>query len=205
MTARDVARRERTLLCGLFDDLGPQAPTLCAGWTARDLAAHLYVREREPLAAAGLVLRPLARLTEARMHTVAQRPWADLVDSLRAGPPAPMSWVEGQANLIEFVVHREDLRRAARTPAPEDRDAQTLDIIWERLRSAAPLLFRGRAVTLRCDGRVDITTRSGTAARVVLTGQPVDILLVATGREAAVDIAGDLDAVSAFKAQRRSI
>ncbi|HAP89500.1 MAG TPA: TIGR03085 family protein, partial [Arthrobacter bacterium] len=26
---------------------GPDAPTLCRGWRTRDLAAHLYLRERK--------------------------------------------------------------------------------------------------------------------------------------------------------------
>ncbi|MFN7150135.1 MAG: maleylpyruvate isomerase N-terminal domain-containing protein, partial [Microthrixaceae bacterium] len=42
------AQIERRQLCDLFDELGPDVPTLCEGWTARDLAAHLVVRERRP-------------------------------------------------------------------------------------------------------------------------------------------------------------
>ena len=40
------ARGERTALCDLLDRLGPEAPTLCTGWTTYDLAAHLALRER---------------------------------------------------------------------------------------------------------------------------------------------------------------
>ena len=40
--------RERAQVCLRFDELGPDAPTLCEGWTTFDLAAHLVVRERNP-------------------------------------------------------------------------------------------------------------------------------------------------------------
>ncbi len=45
----DIDQRERAELCDLFDELGPDAPTLCGDWTTADLAAHLVVRERNPL------------------------------------------------------------------------------------------------------------------------------------------------------------
>ena len=37
--------RERLELCDLLLELGPDAPTLCEGWTTADLAAHLVLRE----------------------------------------------------------------------------------------------------------------------------------------------------------------
>jgi hypothetical protein len=40
---------ERAQLSDLFDELGPQAPTLLEPWTTRDLAAHLVLRERDYL------------------------------------------------------------------------------------------------------------------------------------------------------------
>lgn len=40
------AKRERLLLADLLEAAGPDAPTLCEGWNARDLAAHVVVRER---------------------------------------------------------------------------------------------------------------------------------------------------------------
>ena len=54
------ARPEREALCDLLTDLGPEAPTLCAGWRTRDLAAHLVLRERRPDAAPGILLPLLA-------------------------------------------------------------------------------------------------------------------------------------------------
>ena len=56
MKATDVARQERQELCDLLLEVGPEAPTLCAGWTTRDLAAHLVVRESRPVAAVGIIV-----------------------------------------------------------------------------------------------------------------------------------------------------
>src|ERR1700679_1180823 len=54
---------ERLALAALLDQTGPDAPTLCAGWQTRDLAAHVVVRERRPDAGAGMIGGPLAGYT----------------------------------------------------------------------------------------------------------------------------------------------
>jgi uncharacterized protein (TIGR03085 family) len=51
-----LARPERAALLDLLTGVGPDAPTLCEGWTTHDLAAHLVVRERRPHAVPGLVV-----------------------------------------------------------------------------------------------------------------------------------------------------
>ena len=49
------AKSERAELCDLFDRVGPDAPTLCQGWATHDLAAHLWIRETDPVGVSGLV------------------------------------------------------------------------------------------------------------------------------------------------------
>lgn len=39
-----LATTERSAICDAFLAAGPDRPTLCAGWTTRDLLAHLLVR-----------------------------------------------------------------------------------------------------------------------------------------------------------------
>ena len=65
-----LASRERAALCDLFDQVGPDAPTLCEGWDTRDLAAHLHLRETSPLAV-GILLSPLAGAMERRQREMA--------------------------------------------------------------------------------------------------------------------------------------
>ena len=81
------ARAERAALCDLFLEVGPDAPTLCGGWTTRDLAAHLVVRERRPDAAPGIVSRVLAGHSEKVRIAETERPWPELVERVRSGPP----------------------------------------------------------------------------------------------------------------------
>ena len=45
------AQKERERLAELFLEVGPDAPTLNEGWTTRDLAVHLLIRESKPAAA----------------------------------------------------------------------------------------------------------------------------------------------------------
>ena len=52
---KNYAQIERQELCDLFESVGPDHPTLCEGWTAADLAAHLVLRENS-LKAFGLVV-----------------------------------------------------------------------------------------------------------------------------------------------------
>ena len=78
------AKSERAELCDLFDKVGPHAPTLCEGWDTHDLAAHLWIRETDPVGASGIVAKPLSSLYERRMAEIKQRwEYAELVDRVR--------------------------------------------------------------------------------------------------------------------------
>ena len=50
-----IAQDERAGLAADLSRLGPDAPTLCKGWTARDLLTHLLLRENDPLAILSLI------------------------------------------------------------------------------------------------------------------------------------------------------
>ena len=109
------AATERAHLGDALEAAGPHAPTLCAGWTALDLAAHLVVRERRPDAAAGIVLHPLAGWGERVRQRYAARPFAELVELVRTGPPRTSPFalpgVDAAVNLGEHFVHTEDVLR----------------------------------------------------------------------------------------------
>ena len=66
--------QERLELCNLLDELGPSVPTLVGVWTAHDLAAHIVLRERHPVAGLCLVLPgPFQRFAEWRRTQLAQK------------------------------------------------------------------------------------------------------------------------------------
>src|SRR5689334_9042684 len=100
------ARQERSALCATLDAVGPDAPTLDEGWTARDLAAHLVLRETRLDASLGIVVAPLAGWTERVQAGIARTAWPQLVARLRSGPPRwspyALEPVAERANLVEF-------------------------------------------------------------------------------------------------------
>ena len=113
MNALPLARRDRLALCDLFDELGPDARTLNEGWTTADLAAHLVARDRRPDSVPGLVVPVLAAWSEHVRHGVLRRPYTDIVENLRTGPPrwSPLRRPAADriGNTHEFFVHYEDV------------------------------------------------------------------------------------------------
>jgi len=208
-SAQAVARRERELLCSAFERLGPDAPTLCDGWRTRDLAAHLIARESRPDAAAGLVIPALRDRLNNVMTTIGAKPWPELVNLVRNGPPAwsPMRYTEGLANLVEFVVHREDVLRAQGEPTLEDRDRDTMSVLWQRVNMSAALMFRHDAVDIVCPDFGHWRSRRSRSGMLTatITGSPVEVLLLATGRPHRCSIDGDPQARAEFEQRRRAI
>lgn len=208
-SAQAIARRERELLCNAFDQVGPDAPTLCEGWRTRDLAAHLIVREARPDAAVGLVIPALRHRLANAMATIAAKPWSELVNLVRSGPPtwSPMRYAEGLANVVEFVVHREDVLRAQGQPTLEDRDRETMSVLWQRVNMSAPLMFRHDAVDIVCPDFGHWRSRRSRSGlpTVTVTGSPVEVLLLATGRPHHCTIDGDSQVCADFQQRRRAI
>ena len=81
----NYAQAERQALCDTALRIGPDAPTLCDGWTVKDLLAHLAMRERRP-EAVGILLPQARDLAERTRARYALRPFEDLVDMVRRGP-----------------------------------------------------------------------------------------------------------------------
>ncbi|MFH8980348.1 TIGR03085 family metal-binding protein [Streptomyces varsoviensis] len=197
------AKRERLLLADLLETAGPEAPTLCDGWTARDLAAHVVVRERRADAAGGILIKPLAARLERVQAEFASKPFAELVQLIRTGPPrmSPFSLkqVDEASNTVEFYVHAEDVRRAAPEWTPRELDPVFEDALWSRLERMARVLGRKSPVGLvlrRPDGRTAVANRSTPV--VTVTGEPGELTLFAFGRQEAarVEVEGDKDAVA---------
>lgn len=204
------AKRERLLLADLLETAGPDAPTLCEGWTTRDLAAHVAVRERRPDAAGGILIKQLAPRLDRVMAEYADKPYEELIQLIRTGPPrfSPFSIkpVDEMSNIIEFYVHTEDVRRAQPDWSPRELDPVFQDALWSRLERTARLLGRGLPTGLvlrRPDGQTAVAQR-GTPV-VTVTGEPSELVLFSYGRQSAakVDLDGDQDAIAKLHATKQ--
>jgi uncharacterized protein (TIGR03085 family) len=200
------AQRERLLLADLLEMVGPNAPTLCDGWKARDLAAHVVVRERRSDAAAGIVIKALAPRLERVQAEFAAKPYEELLQLIRTGPPRlspyALKQVDEAANTVEFFVHTEDVRRAQPDWTPRELDPVFADALWARLERAARMLGRRSPVGLVLrlpDGRTAVAHR-GTPV-VTATGDAGELTLFAFGRQdaARVELDGDVDALAKLR------
>lgn len=204
------AKRERLLLADLLETSGPDAPTLCEGWRTRDLAAHVVVRERRPDAAGGTLIKQLASRLDRAMEEYAAKPYEELLQLIRTGPPRfspfALKQLDEAANTVEFYVHTEDVRRAQPDWAPRVLDPVFQDALWSRLDRTARLLARTAPTGLvlrRPDGRTTVANR-GTPV-VTVTAEPAELLMFAFGRQstAQVDLEGEPEAIEKLRAGKQ--
>ncbi|MEV6649720.1 TIGR03085 family metal-binding protein [Streptomyces sp. NPDC051219] len=197
------AKRERLLFADLLEAAGPDAPTLCEGWKTHDLAAHEVVRERRPDAAGGLLLGVLKPRLERVQAEYAAKPYEELIQLIRTGPPRmspyALKQIDEAANAVEFYVHAEDVRRAQPDWTPRELDPVFADVLWKRLEKAARILGRKSPVGLvlrRPDGQTAVAHR-GTPV-VTVTGEPGELTMFTFGRQnaARVELEGDKDAIA---------
>jgi uncharacterized protein (TIGR03085 family) len=189
------AASERTRLCAVARQVGPDAPTLCGGWTVRDLVVHLVVREGSP-AAVGIMLRPLSGLLDRASRRLGGREFDELVEQVRNGPPvwSPFALPKlGQLfNLLELFVHHEDIRRAQPEWQPRSLSRRDEDAIWRAARHA------GRGLVAKSGAGVGVLAeRTDTGEQVALSrstpvvtvrGLPSELTLFLFGRKAQAQV-----------------
>ena len=207
-----LAHSERAALADLFDELGPDQPTLCEGWDTQDLLIHLLIRERRPDAAIGTYVKPFSGWTDKVAAEYAKRPWGELVQEYRSGPPVwnPSGWgkLDELTNGGEMFIHHEDARRGRPGWEPRDLDPASVAELEKMLGSGMSKLalrkFPVGIVAELPDGR-RIPLKSGEPAANV-TGEPGEIIMWMSGRDAAkVTFTGDEEAVSALHAGSRGM
>lgn len=203
-----AAQRERAALVQTMVGVGPDAPTLCDGWTTRDLAAHLVIRERRLDATPGIMVPFLAGYTQkVQDKLVRSKSWDDLLALVSSGPPlySPFKFLDPLANLGEMFIHHEDVRRAADGWQPRVLDSSTAGL----LRRQVGLM--GRLMLSKMPARVVLASpageqiaRAGRGDTVTVTGDPQELLLFVAGRDAVrVGFDGDPHAIAAVQAAPR--
>jgi uncharacterized protein (TIGR03085 family) len=204
-----AAQRERHALVATMSETGPDAPTLCEGWTTRDLAAHLVVRERRLDAAPGIAIPLLAGYTDkVQRQTATSTGWDELVDKISSGPPllSPFKLLDAVANMDEMFIHHEDVRRAQAGWEPRTLDADTIAALRR------PLGMMARLTMAKVPARVTLMTPDGEAVAAVgrgpeltVTGDIGELTLFIAGRDEAQLTFSDAQAAQAVRAARRGL
>lgn len=102
------------------------------------------------------------------------------------------------ANIVEFYVHTEDVRRAQPDWSARELDPVFADALWSRLERSARLLGRKLPVGLvlrRPNGQTAVAHR-GTPV-VTVSGEPGELTMYLYGRQASakVELDGEQDAI----------
>jgi uncharacterized protein (TIGR03085 family) len=203
------ARHERAALADVLDELGPDAPTLCTGWTTKDMAAHVYVRERRLDASLGVLpLGPLSAYTERVMaSTLRTLGYDEIVRRFRVVPPhLRLGPLDELMNTGEYFIHTEDVRRPNGLPAremPEEFERA----IWARVSRLARLSFRRADVAVHLEPTVGSSVVAGdtsAAEAVELRGRPSELLLLSYNRtaDAEVEFRGEPAAVERLRSTK---
>lgn len=201
---------ERQALAETFRTTDPDAPTLDEGWTVRHLLAHLVQRDQDLV---GNTKDHLSRRPPGeeeglgRLVDTARTPegYEKLRQRFLTGPPrwSPLSWAGDRLNLLEYVVHHEDVRRGdLGAVAPRTLPDGQLLALWRQLPTIARLTYRRAPVGVTLEWpnhQVYVVKRAEPG--VVLRGQPVELALYATGRRGAAEVGvfGDDAAVKQFE------
>jgi uncharacterized protein (TIGR03085 family) len=205
-----VAADERRALCDLFEQVGPDVPTLCGDWRTRDLAAHLVLRDRRPDAAAGIMIKPLAGYTEKVQGGYAAKPWDELVGLVRTGPPGwspfAIPALGEVVNGAEYFVHHEDVRRGRPGWEPRPSDPARDAAAWSTVGRLGRMAYRRSpvGVVLRRPDGTEATVKRGPTT-VTVIGEPGELLLHTFGRtEVQVTYEGDQHAIAVVQGLDRS-
>ncbi|WP_448855354.1 TIGR03085 family metal-binding protein [Corynebacterium camporealensis] len=193
---------ERSKLARFLHDLGPDAPTLCEGWTTRDMAAHLWVRENRPDAIAGMFISPLSERLDKVQSEVTQRDYDKVVNEWGRGPTGVNPWrvLDSKGNFAEHFIHHEDVRRANGQEEPRDFSRVVNKQMHSTLEKLAKAMLRKskQPVVLHPEGfpRIVAADRNGVSEKgsavVAVHGEVGELLLWVYGRDAAhVRIDGD--------------
>jgi uncharacterized protein (TIGR03085 family) len=167
--------RERQGICDLLTELGPEAPTLCEGWTTADLAAHLVLREH------------FHRWSDSQRAAEKAKGFPAMIARLRAGAPL-VPWrvprLRNVFNGLEYFIHHEDVRRAnggAPRPASDDLEALCWRMTGFTARRVARRIRPFGLALVRPDGQ---RRTYGSGSMATLTGPASELVLYLNGRRA---------------------
>ena len=158
----------------------------------------------------GIAIPFLAGYTAKVQNQTAQSTnWHDLVEMIASGPPvySPFKLIDAVANVGEMFIHHEDVRRAVDGWQPRVLDESIVAVLRRQLGllSRVTLAKLPARVVLQTTAGQQIA-RVGHGDAVTVTGEPPELLLFATGRDAArVEFDGDPQTIAAVRAAPRGL
>ncbi len=181
---------ERLRLCSILEELQPEewrVPSLCEGWTVRDVVGHLVLATHETLRdmVVGMIRArgSFNRMTrDTAIARAKQFEPAALIEQIRTTADstrrAPMS--SPLDPLLDIIVHAQDITRPLERPSSPDPNSVRL-----ALDHAVNSRWYGGANRF-ADVRLEATDTTWTAGGggEPACGLAVDLLLMATGRAA---------------------
>jgi uncharacterized protein (TIGR03083 family) len=186
-----VIHRERVALADLLESLTPQeweTPSLCDGWTVRDVAAHVIGAPQFGISAVpGALLRArgnLNRMTHDEAQRWARRPTSDIVADYRRlqGIDRPAPFTTWREALTDTLVHTQDICIPLGRHHDMPREAARVAAI-SQWRPGWPFYPKRRLRGLRLEATdIDWAVGEGPGVR----GPMWALLLLLTGRPAAV-------------------
>lgn len=185
----DLAYEERSDLAAFLSTLSDQdwhTESLCAGWTVKDVVAHVI--SYEELTVGGLIKRfakgRVVRANEVGVAEYSSLSPHELLEFLNRHlrPHGLTAGFGGMIGLVDATIHHQDIRRALNRPriVPPHRLLRILPLVPSNPRLGAGRRIKG--LRLRAD---DIAWEHGDGPEVAGTGEA--LLLAMTGRRQAAE------------------
>ena len=192
-----LARAERADFADLLDELTPRqwtSPSLCDGWSVRDVAAHTvaYLGQGR----AHLVLNMIRsgwnvdRLNDRGLRDYLGTLPDQLANLMRAGaePSGAGALYGSRVALIECLIHQQDVRRALGKPRTIAVERLRVSLDFARISPVIAGAYRTRRVRLVA---TDMQWSAGSGPEVHGTAEA--LLMAMTGRIGAIanELSGD--------------
>jgi uncharacterized protein (TIGR03083 family) len=189
-SVRALARLERAEFADLLGGLTPEqwnVPSLCDGWTVRDVATHsiAYLGQSRTRLIVNMIHSrfDIDRLNARGVGDYAGLEPEELTELMRQGvePSGAAALYGGRVALIECLIHQQDIRRPLGQPRTIPEDRLRVSLNYARISPVIGGARRTRGVRLVAS---DMDWSAGRGPEIRGAGEA--LLLAMTGRSATV-------------------
>lgn len=195
-----TAFEQRRALATALRSVSADAPTLCEGWAAEDLALHIVIRDSRPDLMIGPGLPVVGDRASKALQNLRSTGYESLVERAQAGPPSyfPQNFppLNDLMNTAEFYIHTEDVLRAQPDFDPKHPRSISEKLrrrLWKQGAMIFPMAARSakQHITFVSPGYGSTTAGPSSAPERTITGAPEELLLWAFGRKEKAQVSID--------------